>query len=156
MNIFILSDDQKLAAQYHCDKHIVKMPTESGQMLSTALYIHGIDGYWKPCHVKHPCTIWAAQNKANFSWLVNFGYELCTEYTNRYGKEHGAYKAIKYASEHIDKLPDGELTPFALAMPDQYKCDNAIKSYRDYYMGEKARIATWKTQTPDWFIPNCG
>lgn len=35
MNLFILDLDPKKIAQYHCDKHIVKMPLESAQMLST-------------------------------------------------------------------------------------------------------------------------
>ena len=36
MNIFILDNDPVLAAQQQCDKHVVKMIVESGQMLSTA------------------------------------------------------------------------------------------------------------------------
>ena len=36
MNIFILNNDPVLAAQEQCDKHVVKMIVESGQMLSTA------------------------------------------------------------------------------------------------------------------------
>jgi len=33
MNIFILDNNPKLAAQYHCDKHCVKMILESAQLL---------------------------------------------------------------------------------------------------------------------------
>lgn len=36
MNIFYLSKDPELAAQYHCDKHVVKMIIEYAQLLSTA------------------------------------------------------------------------------------------------------------------------
>lgn len=36
MNIFALDNDPKLAAQMHLDKHIVKMPIEYAQLLSTA------------------------------------------------------------------------------------------------------------------------
>jgi hypothetical protein len=35
MNLFYLSADPVEAAQQHCDKHVVKMPLESAQMLST-------------------------------------------------------------------------------------------------------------------------
>jgi hypothetical protein len=156
MNIFVLSQNPRIAAEYHCDKHIVKMPTESGQMLSTALIIHGQEGYWKPCHAKHPCTIWAAENRSNFIWLVELGLELCKEYTHRYGKVHGASKAIEYAANYINTIPNGQPTPFALAMPEHYKCADAVTSYRAYYMGEKASFATWKTEKPDWFAPHCG
>jgi hypothetical protein len=36
MNIFYLDKDPKIAAQFHCDKHVVKMIIETAQMLSTA------------------------------------------------------------------------------------------------------------------------
>ena len=36
MNIFVLDKNPIKAAQQHCDKHVVKMIVESGQMLSTA------------------------------------------------------------------------------------------------------------------------
>jgi hypothetical protein len=36
MNIFYLDKDPKKAAQYSCDKHVVKMILESAQMLCTA------------------------------------------------------------------------------------------------------------------------
>ena len=36
MNIFVLDRNPVVAAQMQCDKHIVKMIVESGQMLSTA------------------------------------------------------------------------------------------------------------------------
>ena len=36
MNLFWLDEDPFKSIEYHCDKHIVKMPTEYKQMLSTA------------------------------------------------------------------------------------------------------------------------
>jgi hypothetical protein len=36
-------------------------------------------------------------------------------------------------------------------MPEQYKCDDPVKSYRDYYIGEKSRFAKWKTSQPHWW-----
>lgn len=44
------------------------------------------------------------------------------------------------------------MTPFAQAMPDQYKHQNAVIAYRQYYLGEKARFAKWKCgNIPLWF-----
>ena len=37
MNIFILDRDPKVCAQYHCDKHVVKMILETAQMICTVL-----------------------------------------------------------------------------------------------------------------------
>ena len=36
MNIFYLDKNPKIAAEMHCDKHVVKMITETAQLLSTA------------------------------------------------------------------------------------------------------------------------
>ena len=39
-------------------------------------------------------------------------------------------------------------------MPVEYKCDDPVKSYRDYYMSpEKQKIASWnkKRQKPYWY-----
>lgn len=35
MNIFYLDKDPRIAASYHCDKHVVKMVSETAQLLST-------------------------------------------------------------------------------------------------------------------------
>ena len=38
-----------------------------------------------------------------------------------------------------------------LCMPDEYKCDNYIQSYKDYYVGEKKRFAKYTSvDTPDF------
>jgi hypothetical protein len=153
MNIFILAQDPKESASYHVDKHVVKMPTESGQMLSTALVLNGSEGLWKPCHQKHPCTLWAASSRSNFEYLLELGVALCSEYTLRYGKIHGSLKAIEYAAKRRRRIPKNTLTEFALAMPDEYKIPgNAVESYRRYYRGGKTHIAQWKTEAPYWFF----
>ena len=43
MNIFVLSEEPREAAQMMCDKHCSKMIVEAGQMLSTAHRM--LDGY---------------------------------------------------------------------------------------------------------------
>lgn len=48
MNIFVLDKDPKKAAQYHVDKHVIKMILESSQMLATAYYTsRGIKSFSK-------------------------------------------------------------------------------------------------------------
>jgi hypothetical protein len=54
-----------------------------------------------------------------------------------------------------DSFSQQGLTPFALAMPEEYKSENPVESYRNYYMSaDKQRIATWKKgrEKPDWYI----
>ena len=37
-------------------------------------------------------------------------------------------------------------------MPDKYKVDSVVESYRNYYIGDKAKIAEWtKREIPEWF-----
>jgi hypothetical protein len=54
-----------------------------------------------------------------------------------------------------DKFEEVGLTKFALAMPVEYKTEDPVESYRNYYMSEeKQKIATWKKlrEKPDWYI----
>ena len=148
MNIFILDNDPIKAAQMHIDKHIVKMPLETAQILST------ICGYpYRPTHRNHPCTVWARQTKGNYNWLVQLGFALCKEYSLRYSRRHkckDVIEQLKYAPEFI---PDGERTPFALAMPDECKQDDAVLAYRTYYRTHKKHIASWiNRETPEWML----
>ncbi len=145
MNIFVLDEDPTIAAQYHCDKHVVKMVLETAQILST---VSG-RGY-KPTHVNHPCTVWARESKANYQWLYDLGVALGKEYTHRYRRKHKSSFVIA-EQWPCEDLPSGELTPFALAMPDEYKVDCPVESYRAYYRGEKAAMLTYKhREVPSW------
>ena len=48
-------------------------------------------------------------------------------------------------------LPEGDLTPFYQAMPDEYKHDDPVVAYRRYYQNEKAYFAKWTSRpTPTW------
>jgi hypothetical protein len=118
MNIFVLDEDPKVAASMMCNKHVVKMILESGQLLCTAHWLSWLDGEsgrpvlsdfkrvkdaqewlknyvpeqhqppWKMSHVRHPCTIWAGETMGNYLWLLDHMKGLLKEYTNRYKKIH--------------------------------------------------------------------
>ena len=152
MNIFALSFDPLEAAQWHMDKHIVKMPLETAQMLCTALHRHGHAAMYKPGFVKHPCTLWCGNTIENFDWLCKLGLELCKEFTYRYEKIHDCEKVILdcIANRHV--IPDGQMTVFAKAMPVEFKKECPIESYREYYRKAKTHLATWKMRDePPWY-----
>lgn len=154
MNIFVLHEKPEIAATMACDKHVVKMILETAQMMCTVVASYGHETPYRATHAKHPCTIWAAQSRANWNWLVEHGMSLCDEYTKRYNKIHKSQRVIEWcAMTHVD-LPETPQTPFAQAMPPQYRNECAVTAYRAYYMGEKAHFATWKTQTPNWWREN--
>ena len=156
MNIFILSQDPTLAAQYQCDKHVVKMVLESTQILSTVQSKFGIETKYKPTHSKHPCVLWAGESLANYLWLVTHAKALSEEYTYRYGKIHACHELIVGPLSTPPPIEQINLTEFVQCMPDQYKISgDAVQAYRNYYMGEKADFAVWnKTRkAPVWFQP---
>ncbi len=155
MNIFVLDQDPIKAAQFHCDKHSIKMILEHCQMLSTALRVHSndsLDGIYKQAHLNHPCSKWVRETKANFLWLCEMTEELFQEYTRRYGKHHKSYSVFEVCKNHANFIPEGELTNFAQAMPIEYKNPDPVKAYRTYYLNDKRDFATWKMgNVPHWW-----
>lgn len=173
MNIFALSKCPIESAQQMINKHVVKMPTETCQMLHTnALFREYTDRYgqepslaqlkqyhedtesilMKPAMLNHPSTIWARQSDHNTMWLFEHGLALCEEYSLRYyNKQHGTYKRLLQTP--IEYEADSKLaTPVLIAMFDKYRIPNeygehcweyVIDSYRHYYLEGKWRFAQW-------------
>jgi hypothetical protein len=166
MNLFILSLIQREIAQYMMDKHVSKILLEAVQMLCSAKRILSPedefnDRIYKLAHKNHPVTIWCRKSKANFVWTLDLVEELHKEWRFRYGhpetKFHKSYLVSLLLRENMpddDAFEEEGLTPFALAMPEQYKTDDAVESYRNYYMSEeKQKIASWKKkrERPEWY-----
>jgi hypothetical protein len=160
MNIFVLSRNARKCARYHANKHVVKMILESAQLLCSAHIV--LDNViiieerelYKLTHKKHPCAIWARASSENYKWLYDLFYELCTEYTYRYGKVHLCETKFRDILAFVPKnIPKGPITPFALAMPDECKIDeDAVENYRNYYKTNKQHLCTWtKREIPEWF-----
>lgn len=158
MNIFVLSEDPTRSAQYHCDKHVVKMVLESCQMLCTTLHTEQIhDVPYKVAHINHPCTKWVRQSLNNYFWLLDLTKELLRQYTLRYGKVHKSTRVYNFCRLNVPLLPIIGLTEFALAMPDEYKVsENPVECYRTFYHYEKRRFARWDklSNTPEWWEIN--
>ena len=154
MNIFILDKNIEKCAQYHCDQHVVKMILESVQMLCTALNKKGFDTPYKSTHTKHPCVLWVEESYENFQWLQKLAIELNKEYLYRYEKNI-SHKSISILDDIKScKYENKGLTEFAQAMPDKYKVPNdAVKAYRQFYIGEKMGFAKWtKRKQPKWIV----
>jgi hypothetical protein len=154
MNIFLLSLNLRLCAQYHVDKHVVKMILEAAQVLCTAIWLSGGTAPYKATHRKHPCTIWSAESLSNWVFLKDLCCELNEEYRYRYDKQvnHKSWDLIKDLPS--PEIPDIGLTAFAQAMPVQYKGEDAVEAYRRYYVGAKHSFAVWsKRDEPEWYAP---
>ena len=155
MNIFVLDSDPKVSAKMLCDKHVIKMILESCQILCTVA--HGLkipNVPYRATHQNHPCTIWASNNRANAKWLYEHLEEMCDEYTLRYQKTHkSSYFLPFFQDDLLPRMNPGTMTPFAQAMPEQYRNKDAVIAYRAYYVAEKQTIATWKVPSfpPPWW-----
>lgn len=176
MNRFVLHEDPFIAAKMHCDKHVVKMILEEAQMLSTAHrlldgeeYVDDTGGrkikrwslpnvekelvLYKATHVKHPCTVWSMQSKANYVWSLQLLEGLLNEYTHRYGKHHKTEYVYERLLDAPKNIPIGPLTMFPQAMPDACKRDNPVDGYRTYYIEHKKDFAKWTSRPqPEWWI----
>ena len=156
MNIFVLDRDPQVAAQMHCDTHVVKLILETAQMLSTAHHVYETpqaDKVYKKAHPNHPCTKWVCESKANYHWALRLYHALLVEFRKRRNKDHKSGELMQHLANVPKNMPDIGATPFAQAMPDSYKSSCVVTAYRNYYKGEKASIAQWNwgTPMPEWF-----
>jgi hypothetical protein len=177
MNIFYLDNNVVKCAEYHNDKHCVKMILEYSQLLSTAHRV--LDGVqmvvkrngrnvkcwslldereyilYKATHMNHPSAVWTRQSANNYTWLVCLLNALCSEYTYRYEKIHkcessGLVNALYKLPKNIPVTHFTQPTP---AMPDECKVNSdSIASYRNYYIKNKTHLANWKNRNiPEWY-----
>jgi len=153
MNIFFLDFDTKKCAQYHCDKHVVKMILETAQLLCGVHWVIGSEAPYKLSHKNHPCAIWTRESLSNYLYLCDLGLELCKEYTYRYGKRHKSQDIIEWCLDNKPNIQDVDFTSPPMAMGDEYKIgNNVIESYRNYYREAKKSFVNWKNrEIPDWF-----
>ena len=178
MNIFFLSRDTAECARFHNDKHCVKMILDSAQLLSTAHRI--LDGtpeeglsktgrrakrhrlsddrdsvLYAVTHVNHPSAVWARATNSNYVWLNGLLMDLCEEYTHRYHRVHkvessGLLRLLRFSPTNVRV---GDYSDPPATMPDKYKVEgDIIKSYHNYYIGDKRHLARWTNRcVPRWF-----
>jgi len=153
MNIFYLDSDVEICAQYHCDKHIIKMILESAQVLCTVLWMHNIPAPYRATHRHHPCVLWVNESLANWSWLVELAAALNKEYRYRFNHHinHKSYDVIR--SLPLPPLADLGITPRPQVLPEEFKQRDPVQAYRAYYRDRKRSIARWtKRPIPEWFL----
>ena len=156
MNIFVTDPDPVKSAQVLPDKHIVKMPLETCQMLSIVCSeewghnygkIYRNDGQpyqtAKGAFRNHPCTIWANDTLENAWWLLTHGLALCAEYTHRYGKIHSCQRPLQDTTHLLPSADHTKHTPFVFAGPDQFKYDTSIDIFTayKYYIASKPWVS---------------
>lgn len=157
MNIFILDENITRCAQYHCDKHVVKMITEYNQLMSTACFLNGIhmEGMYRPTHKNHPCVKWIMESRENFKYLLKLNKALLEEYTYRYNRIHAGQRLIPLFEDILKIYPNGtgfKTDHVVCVNRDHLLNSDPISEYRNFYNRDKARFCTWKNRpVPYWF-----
>jgi len=155
MNIFYLDKNPKTAAQYHCDKHVVKMILECAQMLSTVHREFGNidDRLYRKTHSNHPSTKWVKSSSEHYKWLYRLFVCLCDEYKYRYKKTHKTDEKLRKILRKVPKkLINNGFSQPPQAMPVEYHSDDSVSSYRLYYNKDKAHFCKWTNRPiPFWF-----
>jgi len=119
MNIFFLHKDPLRAAKAQCDKHVVKMVLETAQMLST--------GAHKFKYINTPGIYKPDKSEK----LIQTLHALC-----------GSWFTFQGGDADITNI-----TEPPQCMPDEFKCDDYVRAYRNYYIH---KIGEWK-HPPKWF-----
>ena len=164
MNIFVTDPSPTISAQVLPDKHVVKMPLESCQMLSI-IFSHWYHNWGddllkkkdgvpyktsKGAFRNHPCTQWAAASMPNLAWLIEHGIALSNEYTHRYGKIHSCAAPLHESREIFNARSKTDVSCYPLvksftrAMPDEYKHNTRIDTFTAYktYIASKPWVAS--------------
>lgn len=133
------------------------MTLESTQLLSSAHYFYEstiLDKVYKLSHKNHPSSTWTRQNTANYIWLCQHAKALAQEYTFRYDKTHKCEQLIDLLTDNPPQLCFSASISFpALAMPEEYKSDDFVLSYRTYYLQDKFKkipLDWGRRGIPDW------
>jgi hypothetical protein len=171
-----LDPDPTICAQYHNDKHVVKMVLELAQLLSTAhRYLDGVETpvkkyvqgslpprwrnskKWKlkderddilysATHINHPSAVWCRKTSANYEWLHQLLVELCKEYTFRYGKVHKCEREGLVAQ--LARLPD-TITSAPFTQPTPAMPDE-VKIEGDSVLSYRNYYINNKTHLANW------
>jgi hypothetical protein len=162
MNIFILDYDMRKNVQYYIDAHVRKMLVEYTQILSTVCRLNGLDCGYKATHVNHPCVKWCLESFPNWIKLYALTCTLYLEYEYRFDKVHKTKDILANLERPLlPTIDEGGLISITLPpliMPDKYKTNDIVESYRNYYRNEKRtdkngkNMAIWTNRdAPEWF-----
>lgn len=159
MNLFAIEGDVETgeidwikSAKSQDNLRVVKMTLETCQLLSTALNVHGLSGPYRSFNPKHPTTKWVIESSANFLNAYRHGIALSSEYSERFGKIHKCQAVLDRIALEFDPsvFPKQESTLLRLAVPERFKTENPIISYRRFF-ASKPNIRYPRNKIPQWF-----
>lgn len=167
MNIFYVDSNPTVAAQSLCNRHVVKMISESANIL---LWKCKKEGYELPLsksgtpvklsHENHPATKWALESWGNYKWLYEHLFAMLFEYYTRYKQKHFCETYMNYLYDIRNRLDfdKEEQTHFKGCFGNlNEQCGNkdmsTVDGYRLYYWLDKSSFARWPSvdKIPVWW-----
>jgi hypothetical protein len=160
MNIFAIegvgnSVDWVESARSQDNLRVNKMALESCQILCTALNVNKgrqVAPY-RSTHINHPSTLWATLSPLNWMDLAEHCQGLLAEFEVRFGKQHKCAEVLDecLAVFSFSGFQAVRRTPVPLCMPDEFKGDSVVESYRRFY-ASKPRVRYPANKIPNWFL----
>jgi hypothetical protein len=169
LNFFKLDNDIDRCVVAHCDQHAIKMSCEYAQLLSSAHRVLDGEPYiakskagrsikrfkldrpvYEAAHINHPTTIWCRSSSSNYMHLFEHWVKLMEEYSYRYNKIHKCSELIGALSNLPNNILDDDYSDPPQAMPDQYKCNDVVAAYRDFYINDKLFARYTRRDKPEW------
>jgi hypothetical protein len=151
MNVFAVDPCPLKSAEWLADQHVVKMTLESAQIACSALHLRGVVNYnlYRPTHLGHPCVVVASKDDAYLHWVIEHGFGLAAEYSERFGKSHASLTRLELCRRLAKVGGADKPAKYPLAMPDEYKSGDPHTSYLAYL---RAKYAAWKKEgrEPRW------
>lgn len=171
MNIFFLDTNIKKSAEYHVDKHCIKMRLELAQIACVAHHVTGTNTSiipYKRTHQNHPSAIWTRESLANYNYVVELGFALCDEKDFRYSVKPQDCRAVfEWLKMNQPNIADIGLTRPKLAINwdllniNEIQQDHingesdfewAVRNYRAYYNDGKQHLYAWKNRSKPYWI----
>ena len=112
---------------------------------------------YRPVHAHHPCTIWIRTSVENYLWAADLALAIAEEYEYRWpGRIHSCKAHAEWlkANPPMPSLPEIARTPFAMAMPVEYKMSDPVQAYINFYKGSKhdRGLTTYTRRGPPAFL----
>jgi hypothetical protein len=131
----------------------------------------------KHSYYNHPCSKWVRSSRENMKWLITHALAMDLERIQRSTLKAQEHRKLKEEGKpyekaiaklipvshhcipfinwvlvnlHLSTVPEGPLTAFAQAMPDEFKCEDAVQAYRNLYITGKKHLHKWTQNKPDW------
>ena len=106
MQIFATDPDPILCAQALDNRRLHKMMVETAQLLCNVVTHHyTVDTPYKPLHLAHPASVWAASHMSHAHWLVQHLIALKEERNHRGFGPHATSQHIPFFLRYIPISP---------------------------------------------------